>query len=150
MAGAGWASGRSMDLQSAFRAVLDRHQGRRIGVDRVRRNKYTGSGCCAGQRRSAGLGQLETGENGLRHVHSATVRVRRLLIRTKSSSLVKFRRNVLLQLTDSFQTSMTRFLGGRPRFRRNMLSRENEGDPVDDPMLSGVDPAAECGGLDAT
>jgi hypothetical protein len=31
-----------------------------------------------------------------------------------------------------------------------MLSKENEGDPVDDPMLSGVDPAAEWGGLDAT
>ena len=28
------------------------------------------------------------------------------------------------KLTDSFQTSMTRFLGGRPRFRRNMLSKE--------------------------
>lgn len=25
---------------------------------------------------------------------------------------------------DSFQTSMTRFFGGRPRFRRNMLSNE--------------------------
>lgn len=26
--------------------------------------------------------------------------------------------------TDSFHTSITRFLGGRPRFRRNMLSNE--------------------------
>jgi hypothetical protein len=30
-----------------------------------------------------------------------------------------------------------------------MLFNEREGDPVDDPMLSGVDPAAEWGGFDA-
>lgn len=35
-------------------------------------------------------------------------------------------------LTDSFQTSITRFLGGRPRFRRNMLSKEKL---VEDGML---------------
>lgn len=93
----------------------------------VRIHKGIGAGCRTSQRWSARLWQFETGEYCLWHVTLAKTAIHRRLDEDKMTIKINLWHGELFEMpTDSFQTSMTRFFGGRPLLRRNMLSKEKE------------------------